>query len=159
MEKIEQTIIDHKSGVSKNIPLQAPSNVESKSFIQECSKKGRLNPKDEHSEMVCLNGAFLNGRMVGTKEGEPIIVDGKAYVSGTIPGIESIKLETKAGIFYDYTVVVKGACPKGYWDNKLQFTDESGDTYTLRIFSTSLKEHTVNYHSSAGALIKITWDI
>jgi hypothetical protein len=140
--------------------LKAPNSGECKSFIQEaCSKTGPLDKKDPTSKTVCLKGALVNGRMVGNKEGESIMVDGKAYVPGTIPGINNIKLVMKAGVFYDYTIVVDGACPKGYWDNKMQFTDESNDTYTLRIYDTKSKKHTVNYHSSAGAINKITWHI
>lgn len=101
-------------------------------------------------------GSLENGLLV---PGQAIIVDGKVGINGVIPGIDNIWLTHETGILYDFTVHVQGACPKGKWDNCIEFTDQSGDTYTLRIFDSSSKEHTVNYHSSAGAITRITWDI
>jgi hypothetical protein len=146
MDKAIEAIIAHKSGESNEMPEQAGAGDSSVSFIKE---NGSTNKK----------GAFTNGRLVGTKEGTSLMVNGAAYVPGTIDGIENIKLIMDPGIIYDFTIVVDGACPKSDYNNKMTFTDESNDTYTLRIYSTTRKNHTVNYHSPAGAIKKITWDI
>lgn len=102
-------------------------------------------------------GRLENGRLVGNSQ--TIIVDEKAFQPGTIPGINRIWLESSPGVLYDFTIKVEGACPAGKTNNKLIFTDESGDSYTLRIYSTTMKEHYVNYHSNKGDIVKITWDI
>ncbi|HWR55723.1 MAG TPA: hypothetical protein VN462_04420 [Negativicutes bacterium] len=102
-------------------------------------------------------GRLENGKLV--PNGQTLIVDNEAFQPGVIPGIDRIWLTSGPGVFYDYTIHVQGACLPKAWDNKLEFTDESGDTYILRIYSSSAKEHSVNYHSSAGKIIKITWDI
>lgn len=104
-------------------------------------------------------GSLENGVLAPSPNQQSIIVDGKAGTVGVIPGIENIWLIVSPGILYDFTVWVRGACPKGKWDNHMTFTDRSGDTYHLRIYDTNLKDHYVNYHSPDGAITRITWDI
>lgn len=130
------------NAIQNTIALKAVLEQENKSF----SSVGGYTNK----------GSLENGLLV---PGQAIIVDGKVGINGVIPGIENIWLTHETGILYDFTLHVQGACPKGKWDNRMEFTDQSPDTYTLRIFDTSSKEHTVNYHSSAGAITRITWDI
>ena len=102
-------------------------------------------------------GKLENG--VLAPNGQSIIVEGQAGTEGVIPGIKNIRLNCKPGILYDFTIEVEGKCPEGKWDNRMEFTDQDGDTYTLRIYSETAKTHTVNYHSPNGAINKITWDI
>lgn len=143
-EDLRDIIIKHKSGEDTGtIKIEVAANDTNQSFtvLGKGHNKGQLE----------------NGKLVAN--GQTIIVDGKAFEPGIIPGINRIWLTSKSGIFYDYTIYVNGACPKGKWDNKLQFTDESGDTYVLRIYATDEKDHYVNYHSTAGKIVKISWDI
>ncbi len=142
---LKDAIIMHKSGgeTGNELNMKSTANESNQSFT--ILGKGKLK------------GQLENGKLIAN--GQTIIVDGKAFEPGLIPGINRIWLTCESGIFYDYTIHVNGACPKGKWDNKLQFTDESGDTYVLRIFSSDQKDHYVNYHSPAGNLVKISWDI
>jgi hypothetical protein len=76
-----------------------------------------------------------------------------------IPGIDSILIEVYDGTTYSYRIVVHGACPKGKYDNHLEFTDNKGDTYSLRIYDETPSDHTVRYSSSDPTITKVTWDI
>lgn len=104
-------------------------------------------------------GSLENGVLAAASDKQSILINGIAGVNGAIPGITNIWLIVDPGIYYDFTIKVDGACPKGKWDNHMTFTDRSGDTYHLRIYSTSRKEHYVNYHSPDGNITRITWDI
>ncbi len=142
-EELRKNIIAHKSGEILEPPVANEANAANKSF--EVFNKG------------AYQGSLENGLLI--PNGETIIVDNKSLSEGIIPGIKRIWLTKKDGILYDLTIHVEGACPKGKWDNKMVFQDESGDRYSLRIFSSALQEHTVNYHSTAGNIVKVTWDI
>jgi len=76
-----------------------------------------------------------------------------------IPGIDSIMIEIFDGTTYSYRIVVHGACPKGKSNNHLEFTDQKGDTYSLKIYKETPAEHTVRYNSSDPTIILVTWDI
>lgn len=102
-------------------------------------------------------GKLENGLLA--PNGQSIIVEGKAGTEGVIPGIRNITLTVDSGILYDFTLHVRGNCPGGKWDNHMTFTDRSPDTYHLRIYSTTEKDHYVNYHSPDGCINEITWDI
>lgn len=142
-ENLKDIIIEHKSNSEADLSMENETNETSKSF--DVYGKGKYQ------------GSLENGVLI--PNGESIIVNGEKYTNNTIPGISNIWLTKKDGIFYDYTVHVQGGCPKGKWDNKIVFQDASGEKYPLRIFSSSDKPHTVNYHSTSGNIIKITWDI
>lgn len=142
-EEMKKMIIAHKSGESVDLPAANESDEVNKNFDV-------YNRGGDY-------GSLENGLL--SPNGESLIADNKPFTSGIIPGIDDIYLTKKDGIFYDFTIHVKGGCPKGKWSNKMVFQDESGDSYTLRIFSCEHKEHTVNYHSTKGNLVKITWDI
>ena len=123
--------------------LEAAVNEENKSFL--VTGKGEMK------------GVLDNGLLA--PNGQSIIVGGSPGTKDVIPGIYNITLKAAPGVLYDFTIEIDGQCPKGKWDNNLTFTDRSGDTYSLRIFSESRTVHTVNYHSTDGAINKITWDI
>lgn len=143
-ETLKKAIIAHKSGEVVELAAVNAGSDKNKSF--DVFGKGSNQ------------GSLEKGLLV--PNGETLIAEDKPFAAGIIPGLTRIWLTKKDdSIFYDYTVHVQGGCPKGKWDNKLVFQDESGDRYTLRIFSSSDKEHTVNYHSTAGNIVKITWDI
>jgi len=102
-------------------------------------------------------GELINGLLAPTRKS--ILVDGQVGTTGTIPGITDIRLVADPKGLFSFVIEVDGACPEGEWDNRMEFTDRSGDTYTLRIFGSTPDTHTVNYNSPDGAIINITWSI
>ncbi|QNE77544.1 hypothetical protein F0344_25730 [Streptomyces finlayi] len=102
-------------------------------------------------------GTLAGGLLVPNKG--PVIVNGEVMPQDFIPSITSIAVTGDSGPVFTCTITVEGACPKGKTDNKLEFTDESGDTYVLRIYSETRAKHTVYYNSSAPNITNITWDI
>ena len=69
-------------------------------------------------------------------------------------------IETKSNPFCDYKIVVSGRGPKGLLNGEghLHFTDESGDTYNLGIWSSMYYDHLLQYNSSSPQIVKISWD-
>lgn len=128
--------------IKDTVALQGVLEVEEKSFsvIGKGTNRGKL-----------VNGVLPPGKS--------IIVDGKVGTEEIIPGIYEIELKSEPGVLYDFTIIVDGKCPSGKWNNHMTFTDATGDTYSLRIFSGTRKKHTVNYHSSNGPITQVTWDI
>jgi hypothetical protein len=108
------------------------------------------------------SGELSNGLLAPTDQ-EIVVDDGhgnpQAGTEGVIPGIKSIKLRSDSGWFFDFTLNLIGGCPKGEWNIKLQFTEESGDTYVLRIFREKVGPHYLNYHSPKGCITSNKWDI
>ena len=102
-------------------------------------------------------GSLTGGLLVPGKG--PLLLDGKPLADNFIPSISRIEVTTDGAPLFTCTIEVTGACPSGKFDNRMGFTDESNDTYSLRIFSSSHKVHTVHYNSSAPNINKITWDI
>lgn len=149
-EQLKEAIIAHKFGEIDDAALM------------KAAVDGGVAANDSNVSFTVTNkgqnkGMLENGKLV--PNGQTLIVDGKAFDSSIIPGINRIWLTCDSGIFYDFTIHVNGACPKSKFNILLKFTDESNDTYSLRIYSASCKDHYVNYHSSAGNIKKITWDI
>ncbi len=60
---------------------------------------------------------------------------------------------------YDYVITVKGCGPKGLFSGAghMRFTDESGDTYDLDLWSSTYKEHKVKYNSDHPHIVRIDW--
>ena len=141
--ELREQIIAHKSGETTELAVVNAGEEKARSF----------SIYNRGGNQGSLEGGLL------IPNGESLIADNRSFTEGIIPGIKNIRLTKSDGIFYDYTIHVHGGCPKGEWDNKMVFQDESGEQYSLRIFSSSQKEHTVNYHSTAGNIVKITWDI
>ena len=60
-----------------------------------------------------------------------------------------------------YTLHVYGCGPSGgilgLANGYLKFYDATGDSYSLRIFSTTFKEHTVGFHSDDPRIVKVEW--
>ncbi|HEX2685727.1 MAG TPA: hypothetical protein VHN14_03875 [Kofleriaceae bacterium] len=69
-----------------------------------------------------------------------------------------ISLTTTTG-FYAYQIGVDGRGPKGVGSGSfyLAFTDQSDDTYYLKLFSSSRERHTVDYNSKLPNIVKIWW--
>lgn len=61
---------------------------------------------------------------------------------------------------YDYVINVDAQGPKGFGSGSghLAFTDKSGDTYKLSIYSSTRSVHTVRYNSQKPEIVKIDWN-
>jgi hypothetical protein len=72
--------------------------------------------------------------------------------------VYSITLIGSPGI-YDYVINVDAQGPKGFGSGSmyLHFTDQTGDRYSLMIYSSSRSVHTVRYNSEKPAIKKIEW--
>ena len=72
--------------------------------------------------------------------------------------IFEISLTTTTGI-YQYQVTVDGQGPSGIASGyiHLAFTDESGDTYYLKISSSTREQHIVDFNSAKPNIMKIWW--
>ncbi len=92
--------------------------------------------------------ASLNGN---TDFSTCMVANGGARVYG-------ITLTGSPGI-YDYVVNVDAQGPEGFGSGSmyLAFTDESGDTYYLSIYSSHRSVHTVRYNSKQPAIKTIWW--
>lgn len=101
------------------------------------------------------------------REGDPR-ERGIPYVPGTLPGIESIQIRRSMDFStgnialdankrpYEYTIVVRGGCPKGYPSIELSFYDRAGDfPYTLSIIDSTVKNHYVSYNSTNPEIVLI----
>jgi hypothetical protein len=66
---------------------------------------------------------------------------------------------TKTTGIYTYQVSVDGQGPKGAGTGyfHLAFTDQSGDTYYLKLHSSTREQHTVDYNSKQPNIVKIWW--
>jgi hypothetical protein len=105
------------------------------------------------------NTATAQGRM------EPFM---EASVNGSAPNVcvvgndgakvYGITLTKNAGI-YDYIITVDAQGPSGVFSGSfyLAFTDQSGDTYHLSIYSSTRELHTVSYNSSQPSIVTIAW--
>ncbi len=62
--------------------------------------------------------------------------------------------------YFDYVVNVDAQGPKGFGSGSgyLAFTDKSGDTYKLSIYSSTRSVHTVRYNSEKPEIVKIEWN-
>ena len=69
-----------------------------------------------------------------------------------------ISLQASPG-FYDYVVQVDAEGPHGVFSGggHLAFTDASGDTYRLYIYSSRRETHTVRYDSDEPGIVKVAW--
>lgn len=66
---------------------------------------------------------------------------------------------TKTTGIYPYQISVDGQGPKGAGTGyfHLAFTDQSGDTYYLKLFSSRRERHIVDYKSDHPNIVKIWW--
>lgn len=111
---------------------------------------------------VGTNSGSLSGGILAVNGG-PIIINGTPITSSgqgsLIPNIANISIsQTGSGSSYGYRIDVVGSCPSGSYDIKFDFTDQTGDTYVLRIYSDSSHTHSVYYNSKSPAIVTVTWD-
>ena len=99
----------------------------------------------------------------GLQPNEQVSLNGNTDLSTCLVGndkacVYSITLTGSPGI-YDYVVNVDAQGPSGFGSGSiyLAFTDASGDTYKLSIYSSSRSVHTVRYNSEEPAIKAISW--
>lgn len=127
----------------------ASSNYPTVDFSGNCGEASGSNPNSAQaaSGMQPFQTATVNGSPVSNC----IVGNDGATVYG-------ITLTTIAG-FYNYQIAVDGQGPSGAFSGSfyLAFTDQSGDTYYLSLFSSTREVHTVDYNSSLPNIVKIWW--
>lgn len=109
----------------------------------------------ENSSAICKGGMTVNSEVAinGQSSLYDII---KFNDHGCVYGIT---LTGSPGI-YDYVINVDAQGPSGFGTGSgyLAFTDQSGDTYKLSIYSSTRSVHTVRYNSKSPEIVKIVWD-
>ena len=95
--------------------------------------------------------------------GDQVEINGSGDLSTCIVGnsnarVYSIALINQAG-FFNYVVNVIAQGPSGPFSGwlHLYFTDETGDRYSLGIWSSTKQQHTVAYNSDRPGIVKIEW--
>lgn len=95
--------------------------------------------------------------------GDSVSINGSTDLSTCIVGnsqarVYTIDLINQAGPF-DYVLDVLAQGPSGITSGSLylHFTDQTGDTYKLQIFSSTKEQHTVAYNSDQPGIVKIQW--
>lgn len=128
--------------------MSASNDYPTIDFRGDCGEASGLTPHSAQSsgmqpfQQASINGGPANSCVVGN--------DG-----ATIYGITLTKT---AGIFA-YRITVDGQGPSGFLGGffYLAFTDQSGDTYYLSLYSSTREQHTVDYNSDQPAIVKIWW--
>ena len=94
---------------------------------------------------------------------QDMLIDGKidleSFIHFNYGGrVYHISLQSSPGI-YDYVLQVDAKGPEGPFSGSghLEFTDESGDTYNLSIYSNTRSVHTVRYNSKQPNIVKVGW--
>ena len=95
--------------------------------------------------------------------GDSVEVNGSTDLSTCLVGnsnarVFSISLINQAG-YFDYVVNVVAQGPSGFGSGwlYLYFTDQTGDRYSLGLYSSTKQQHTVAYNSSQPGIVKIEW--
>lgn len=111
----------------------------------------------ERGKPMCVRSAK------GLQVNEQVSVNGNVDLSTCLVGngearVYSITLTGSPGI-YDYSVNVDAQGPRGFGSGSLYmaFTDQSGDTYYLQIYSSHRSVHVVKYNSQRPAIVAIYW--
>jgi len=126
----------------------APSAVHAQVVYQDftCKKPG------ENSHAKSATGLQVH---------ETVKINGNSDLSTCIQAndggrVYGITLNGNSGS-YDYELVVDAEGPHGIGSGNmyLKFTDQSGDTYSLKVFSSTRATHTVRYNSKKPAIKKI----
>jgi hypothetical protein len=98
----------------------------------------------------------------GLAPGQTVTINGNSDLSSCITGpgngaVYSIELQPDSG-FYNYIITVIAQGPTGAFNSMyLHFTDETGDTYKLWLYSSRKQQHTVAYDSDKPNIVKIEW--
>jgi hypothetical protein len=110
----------------------------------------------------CGNNSSATSDM-GLQLNQQVDLNGNADLSSCVTAngeacVYGITLTGSPGI-YDYVVNVDAQGPSGFGSGSmyLAFTDETGDTYKLSVYSSTRSVHTVRYNSDKPAIFKIQW--
>jgi len=130
---------------------QTMSNYPTTDFQGDCgesTQQGKPNSVGSDKGLQCNEAASIQGN---TDLSTCMRANGGAVVYG-------ITLTGSPGI-YDFVVNVDAQGPHGFGSGSmyLAFTDESGDTYYLSIYSSTRSVHTVRYNSEKPAIKRIWW--
>jgi hypothetical protein len=95
--------------------------------------------------------------------GDQVEINGSTDLSTCIVGnsnarVYQITLQKQAG-FFDYVLDVIAQGPSGLGSGwlYLYFTDQTGDRYSLGIYSSTQQQHTVAFNSDQPGIVKIEW--
>ncbi len=103
----------------------------------------------------CATSTGMQPHQSATVNGGPV---SNCVIGNDGAKIFEISLTTTTGI-YQYQVTVDGQGPSGIGSGYfyLAFTDESGDTYYLKLYSSTREQHIVDFNSDKPNIIKIWW--
>lgn len=100
----------------------------------------------------------------GMPPGYSVTIEGSSdlekYIYSKHDGkVHSIKFDSSSSPIYDYVITVKAQGPSGITSGSytLRFVDETGDSYSLEIYSSSLKEHVLRFNSKKPNITSIYW--
>lgn len=125
-----------------------PADYPVVNFNGDCGEASGKTPN-------CATSTGMQTHQEASVNGSPV---SNCVVGNNGATVYNITLTETTG-FYKYQVSVDGQGPKGAGTGyfHLAFTDESGDTYYLKLFSSSREQHTVDYNSSKPNIVKIWW--
>ena len=108
--------------------------------------------------------SVANATETGLRAGQMVAINGNTDLSSIMRGnadacAYTITCSDSGGI-YDYILSVTAKGPEGFGSGNLylEFTDKSGDTYSLKIYSSKKELHTLRYSSEKPAIVKIKWN-
>lgn len=143
---------------------QARKYVSSDNYIPE-----EVAPSNAASNFTSVDCGLDQGQA----EGPPLMpgagllaINGNTNLSSCIVGKDGASVTQIYVVnlprfsYYQYQVNVYGQGPSGtgsgYFD--LYFTDQTGDTYKLKLFRSELAWHYVQYNSDAPGIVQVNWD-
>lgn len=97
-------------------------------------------------------------------------VNSEVSINGSLNLYDIIKFNDKGCVYgitltgspgiYDHVLNVDAQGTSGFGSGSgyLAFTDKSGDTYKLSIYSSTRSVHTVRYNSQQQEIVKIEWN-
>ncbi len=122
------------------------------------------------SNFTTTNCGSLNGTATGPAL-EPgsgyLAINGSTNLSSCIVGNNGANVVSIEVVInpipqpiYAYIINVQGQGPAGFGSGHtdLFFTDETGDTYKLKISSSTAQLHTVQYNSSRPGIVSVQWN-
>ena len=122
-------------------------------FDYKESNKGALVPVNGNESWNPEHGISIEGR---TSDFSSIINSSKKggavfdmYFSG----------RKGEGLIYDYTLIVNCQGPTGIFNYlKLWFIDETGDKYSLMVYSSSRQDHTIHFNSNEPNIKRVEYE-
>jgi hypothetical protein len=134
-----------QKSLKRKITLAEPTFEENTSF--EIMRKGSIQ------------GELKNGFLA--QNAGSIIADNQSGLVGNIPGISNIWLTSNNDCTTNnFTVHVRGCCPKGKENMQLTFFDEAWNVHEINICSNKEEQiHLLHYNSNYGNIVSIAWNL